>query len=65
MLLGLLDRAKADGHVLFTGSEEAANTDDRGVNLTIGTDQNVIDIANLAAGFAIDSLFVTVSDCEA
>ena len=64
-LLGLLDRVKADRHVLFTDSKETANTNDHGIDLAIGIEQIVIDIANLAVGFVIDGLFVPVSDCEA
>jgi hypothetical protein len=46
-------------------SPKPPTPNDHDIDLAVGIDQNVINIANLAVGFVIDELFVPVSDCEA
>src|ERR1700674_5093884 len=64
ILLAALDSIKRHGDILFTGSQETADSDHKSFDLARLVDEHVLDVANFVIGGIIDVLFIVVRDRE-
>jgi hypothetical protein len=62
VLLGDFERRERHGHVLLADAEKAADADDRGVDLPVFVEQQIVHVTDLVIAIIVNALIVIVAN---